>query len=704
LIGCNQKPHTTPEEVPSAASSPQKPENLAEPAAATGNSAKAETASPSQAETRLASVKLIPRHALFDNPDKSSARVSPDGKQLAYLAPKEGVMNIFVGPLDDPDAAKPVTDDKQRGIRVFFWAYDSAHVLYIQDSKGDEDWHLYSVDLAKQETKDLTPIPKVNAQIMAVSEKFPKEVIVGLNDRDPQFHDVYRVDITNGERKLLEKNTEFAGYVCDDDFRVRLANRMTQDGESLYLEPDGQGGWKEFLKIGMEDTLTTSPVGFDKSGTKLFMTDSRGRNTAALVQLELDGGTQRVLAAQDLADAGATIVHPTEKNIQAVAFNYERQKWKILDPAIEEDMQHLRGVDAGDLTVASRSLDDKIWIVAYMLDDGPVRYYRYDRPTKQTKFLFSNRKSLEGLPLVKMDPLVIKSRDGMNLVSYLSLPKNVELTATGRPKQPLPMVLLVHGGPWGRDTWGFDTEHQLLANRGYAALSVNYRGSTGFGKEFTNAGDKQWAAKMHDDLIDAVKWAVHEQIADPKRVAIMGGSYGGYATLVGLTFTPDVFACGVDLVGPSNLLTLLNSIPPYWAPMLQLFKDRVGDPTTGEGKAFLTERSPISRVERITKPLLIGQGANDPRVKQAESDQIVGAMQKKKIPVTYLLFPDEGHGFARPENNLAFYAVAEAFLARQLGGRFEPIGDAFKGSTITCPEGADDLPGLADALKEHSSK
>ena len=338
------------------------------------------------------------------------------------------------------------------------------------------------------------------------------------------------------------------------------------------------------------------------------------------------------------------------------------------------------------------------------MDDGPVRYYRYDRPAKTATFLFTNRRALEGLPLAKMHPLVIKSRDGLNLVSYLTLPKAADPTDSGRPNEPLPLVLVVHGGPWGRDSWGYDTEHQLLANRGYAVLSVNYRGSTGFGKDFTNAGNQEWAGKMHDDLIDAVNWTVAEKIADPKRVAIMGGSYGGYATLVGLTFTPETFACGVDIVGPSNLQTLLSTIPAYWAPAMEMFKKRVGDLTTEEGKKLLNERSPLSYVERIQRPLLIGQGANDPRVKQSEADQIVRAMEKKKIPMTYVLFPDEGHGFARPENNLAFYAVAEAFLARELGGRYEPIGAAFAGSTITCPEGAEQVPGLATAMKEHANQ
>jgi dipeptidyl aminopeptidase/acylaminoacyl peptidase len=374
----------------------------------------------------------------------------------------------------------------------------------------------------------------------------------------------------------------------------------------------------------------------------------------------------------------------------------------VLDPAIEEDLRYLQTVADGDLEVLSRTLDDKAWAVAYVMDNGPVRYYLYDRANKTAKFLFTNRRSLEGLPLARMHPTVIKSRDGLNLVSYLTLPIDADPQDSGRPAQALPTVLLVHGGPWGRDSWTYSPEHQLLANRGYAVLSINYRGSTGFGKKFANAGNKEWAAKMHDDLIDAVDWAIQERIAEPNHIAIMGGSYGGYATLVGLTFTPEKFACGVDIVGPSNLLTLLSTIPAYWAPALQMFKDRVGDPTTAEGKKLLNERSPLNLVERIQRPLLIGQGANDPRVKQSEADQIVRAMEKKHIPVTYLLFPDEGHGFARPENNLAFYAVAEAFLARQLGGRYEPIGNDFAGSTITGPSGAEGVPGLLMALKKHA--
>jgi dipeptidyl aminopeptidase/acylaminoacyl peptidase len=362
-------------------------------------------------------------------------------------------------------------------------------------------------------------------------------------------------------------------------------------------------------------------------------------------------------------------------------------------------MAYLRQVSPGDIEVISRTLDDSIWIVAYIVDDGPVRYYRYDRETRRATYLFSNRQALDGLSLAKMHAVIIAARDGLHLVSYVTLPVGSEREDDlQRPRAPLPMVLLVHGGPWSRDAWGYNPWHQWLANRGYAVLSVNFRSSTGLGKDFINAGNHEWGAKMHDDLLDAVAWATQQGIADPERIAIMGGSYGGYATLVGLTFTPETFACGIDIVGPSNILTLLDSIPAYWQPQIELFAKRVGDHRTTEGKAFLAERSPLSYVDRIQRPLLIGQGANDPRVKQAESDQIVQAMQAKGIPVTYALYPDEGHGFARPENNLSFNAITEAFLAQCLGGHFESPGEDLAGSSITVPTGAEQIPGLAEQL------
>ncbi len=643
--------------------------------------------------------ELIPRNVLFGNPDKASARLSPDGSKLSFLAPLEGVLNVWVAPADDPTAAKPVTEDKKRGIRIYFWTYIADYLVYLQDTDGDENYHVYLVDVEKGETRDVTPLKGVRARIEAVSHRRPAEILIGLNDRDPKLHDVYRLDLKSGKRTLVQKNEGFAQFITDDDHKLRFAVRMTPDGGMDIQQPDGKQGWKPFLTIARDDLLTTGPAGFDKTGKILYMVDSRGRNTAALTTLNLETGQQKVVAEDPRADLAGQMIHPTERTIQAAAFNYQRRYWKILDKAIADDFAVLGDVAAGEFTVTSRTLDDRTWLVAYVADDAPVRYYRYDRDRKKAEFLFTNRKALEGLPLVKMRSVVVTARDGLKLVNYFSLPPGSDPDDDGRPSRRLPMVLLVHGGPWSRVAWGYDSQHQWLANRGYAVLDVNFRGSTGFGKKFINAGDLQWAAKMHDDLIDAVDWAIREKIADPKRVAIFGGSYGGYATLVGLTFTPEKFACGVDIVGPSNLITLLNSIPPYWAPMLELFTTRVGDHRTDEGRALLKRRSPLTYVEKICRPLLIGQGANDPRVKQAEADQIVKAMQQKKIPVTYVLYSDEGHGFARPENRLSFYAVAEAFLSECLGGRFEPVGDDFRGSSIAVPTGAEHVPGLAEALK-----
>ena len=655
----------------------------------------------------LAGVPLIPREKLFGNPEKASPRLSPDGRRLAYLAPDEGVLNVWVEPVDKPAAARPVTHDRKRGIRTFFWTYTNQQILYLQDSGGNENFHVYRVDLDAKEsgigakTTDLTPLENVRAEIIEVSHRIPGAILVGLNDRDAEVHDVYRLDLASGRRELVQKNTEhFAEWVTDLDFHVRFGSKLTEDGDTLLMQPDGKGGWKTFLTISSDDALTTSPMGFDKSGTTLYMLDSRGRNTGALAALDLATGQEKILAQNPLCDVGGVLMTPLDQRIEAVSFDYERTSWEVLDAAVADDFRYLHTVAHGDLQIVSQTLDNQHWIVAYLMDDGPIRYYRYDRAEKTAHFLFTNRKDLEKLPLVRMHPVVIKARDGLNLVSYLSLPPGTAAGDSIHPKEPVPLVLDVHGGPWARDSWGFQPEHQLWANRGYAVLSVNYRGSMGFGKEFVNAGNRQWAGKMHDDLVDAVRWAIAEKIADPRRVAISGGSYGGYATLVGLTFTPDLFACGVDIVGPSNILTLLKTIPPYWKPAIQMFKIRVGDYSSEAGRKFLEERSPLTHVDRIQRPLLIGQGANDPRVKQAESDQIVKAMQRKHIPVTYVLFPDEGHGFVRPANRLAFYAVTEAFLAKFLGGRYQPIGTAFQGSTITVPTGARQVPGLGAVLPD----
>jgi dipeptidyl aminopeptidase/acylaminoacyl peptidase len=437
-------------------------------------------------------------------------------------------------------------------------------------------------------------------------------------------------------------------------------------------------------------------VGFDKTGHIVYMIDSRRRDTAALTTLNLLTGEEITLAAHPQADVCDVMIHPTEKHIQAVGFNYERKQWHILDNAIAADFAHLRTVADGDFEVVSRTLDDTLWIVVYLMDNGPVRYYLYNREERRERFLCTNRKALEDIALAKMRPVIIRARDGLDLVSYYMLP--VWCDHDGHPNQPMPLVLLVHGGPWGRDAWGYSPLHQLLANRGYAVLSVNFRGSTGFGKTFLNAGCREWGGKMHDDLIDAVQWAIDAQIADPARIVIMGTSYGGYATLIGMTLTPDTFVCGVDLFGPSDLVTFLTSTPPYWQLLAEIFAARVGDHRTEEGRAFLRSRSPLTHVKRAKKPLLIGQGANDPRVRMAESDQIVEAWQGQGIPVIYVVYPDEGHGFSRAENRLSFLAITEAFLADHLGGRHEPIGNDFVESSMIIRTGAEHLPALAEAV------
>lgn len=677
---------------------------------------------------------LISRSVLFGNPDRTALRVSPDGKRVAFIAPVAGVLNVWVAPINDIAAAKPVTKDTSRGIRQYFWAYNNNDLLYLQDVGGDENWKVYRVNLETSKVTDLTPFETINgpdgkpimlptgqplrpaAQIEAVSHKFPNHILIGLNNRNPQFHDIYRVDLSTGALTLLFTNDQWASISTDDNYDIRLASKMTSDGGIEYFKAATTAAkpgkesepasitFESFIKVSQQDSMTTSPMGFSKDGQTLYMLDSRDRNTAALVSKDLKTGKITLLAEDAKADAGGVMMHPTEKTVQAVSFEYMRDEWKVLDKSIEPDLAYLRTVSEGDMNVTSRSLDDKTWVVAFAQDKGPARSYIYDRAAKKATFAFSNKQSLEGLPLQAMKPVVIKSRDGLDLVSYLTLPMGSDKNNDGKPDAPVPLVLNVHGGPWARDSWGLDPEAQWLANRGYACLQVNFRGSTGFGKSFINAADKQWSKKMHDDLIDAVNWAVKEGIADPSKVAIYGGSYGGYSALVGVTFTPDTFACSVAIVGPSSLQTLLESIPPYWAPAIEMFAARVGDMRTEEGRKFLAECSPLTYVDRIKKPLLIGQGKNDPRVKFTESEQIVDAMKKKGIPVTYVLYPDEGHGFARPENRMSFYAVTEAFLAKHLGGKVQPVGEDFKGSTIQIPAGAEDVPGISGAIGSAGKK
>ena len=657
------------------------------------------------APASLDEVELIPRDALFGNPERANVQMSPDGRYLSWVAPLEGTLNVWVAPANDPSAARAVTRDTARGIRSYFWSHLPDTLLYLRDTGGDEDFHLYAVDLRSGAARDLTPYGKTTARVVGVSRRHPGTVLVGMNDRDPQWHDLYRVDLASGERTLVEENTGQIGeYVADADYQLRFATRSRPDGGLDLLRRTGDG-WEKYDEVPFEDGLSTGYAGLTDDGSTLYLRESRGRNTSALFAIDTATGERRLVHEDARADVGGGLADPATGEVQAVSVNYLREEWTVLDDAIRADLERIAAIGPGEASINTRTLDDRTWIVAYSAAESPVEYYRYDRDghgNGELTHLFSGRPALAGKPLVPMWPLELESRDGKTLVSYLTLPAHADADGDGKADSPVPLVLLVHGGPWARDAYGYSGWQQWLANRGYAVLSVNYRGSTGFGKDFTNAGDGEWAAGMHDDLIDAVQWAVESGTTTADKVAIMGGSYGGYATLVGLTFTPDTFACGVDIVGPANLNTLLSTVPPYWASFYKQLVRRMGDPETEEGRAWLTERSPLTRVDAIRRPLLIGQGANDPRVKQDESDQIVNAMTAKGIPVTYVLFPDEGHGFARAENSKAFNAVAEGFLAQCLGGRAQPIGDDFNGSSITVPTGADGVPGLAEALRSHT--
>ncbi len=643
---------------------------------------------------RMAETPLIERSKLFGNPTRAQGRLSPDGRWLSWIAPADGVLNVWVAPADAPERARVLTAEKVRPIRQHSWAPDSAMILYVNDTGGDEDFHLYGVPVTGGPVRDFTPFPKTRATIEAVSDRVTDRILVGLNNRDPRWHDVHSLDLKTGKLTLVRQNDGYTGFLADEDLNLRVAIRPNREGGQDYFRiVDGKVADVPFLSHGLDDSQTTQPLGFSADGGTLYWIDSRGRDTAGAFAMDWATGKMTLLAEDRRADVAGALLHPGTGRLEAVQVDYLKPEWTVLDPAVKDDIAFLTE-RLGNWVLGSRTQADDRWTVATDNAREASATWLYDRRAKRLTKLFDTRPELAGAPLAEMQPVEIATRDGKTMVSYLTLP----VGAGARPAAPLPMVLLVHGGPWSRDTYGFDGLSQFLANRGYAVLQVNFRGSTGFGKAFTNAGNGEWGAKMHGDLLDAVDWAVKQGVADPRRVAIMGGSYGGYATLVGLTFTPDAFACGVDIVGPSNLVTLLSTVPPYWESFRKQLIARMADPDTEEGRAWLRERSPLTHADRISKPLLIGQGANDPRVKQAESDQIVAAMQAKGIPVTYVLFPDEGHGFARPENNIAFMAIAENFLASCLGGRAEPIGGTVRASSAKVPHGAEFAPGLKAAL------
>jgi acetyl esterase/lipase len=477
-----------------------------------------------------------------------------------------------------------------------------------------------------------------------------------------------------------------------------LAEKSLPDGGRELFRFGAGARLDSLFAWGLEDTQTTAVVSAIDPG-RVYMLDSRGRDKAALALLDAGTGKTRVIAEDDKADVRGVLVNGITGEAEAYMADYLTQRWIGLTPAGKAAVAALdEAAGAAQWSRTGRTHDERLWTVSLDRAEAPMAYGLFDRETGAFTELFTTRPELIGQTLAPMHPKEIPTRDGLTMVSYLTLPPGADSDGDGRPDAPLPLILYVHGGPWARDVYGFNGAHQWLANRGYAVLSVNYRGSTGFGKAFISAGDLEWGRKMHDDLIDAVEHAVASGITTSDAVAIMGGSYGGYATLVGVAMTPKVFRCGVDIVGPSNLFTLLETIPAYWVAIFEQFARRMGDPRTEEGRALLKERSPLTYVDAIEVPLLIGQGANDPRVNQRESDQVVAAMKAKHIPVTYALYPDEGHGFARPENRMSFNAIAEGFLAEVMGGACEPIGDDLKGASVEVLEGADIVPGLAEAL------
>lgn len=653
------------------------------------------TATTLTAAEAVADTPLIPRESLFGNPTRAGGKISPDGQWVSWMAPWEGVMNVFMAPASDETDIRRMTSAKDRPIPQYFWAPDSQSILYIRDKEGDENFLLYQVDLEAKREVCLTPFENTRVQLVGASDTIKDKLLVGINNRDARFHDVHMLDLTTGELTLMFENNDWAGFDADDSLTLRWAVRQNAaGGTDMHEIVDGVVAEAPRESTDLDDAMTTGMAGYTTDGKTLYWLDSRDRDTAGLYAENTETGERTLIASHGKADIGGTMRDTKTGEVQAWSATYLRTEHHPIDPGIGDALGWLRERLEGDFGVLSRTDDDRKWLVWNDPLVTPIKTFLYDRDAQDLREFYTTRPELEGAPLQPMHAVEITARDGLVLPSYLTLPPGSDPEATGVPQAPAPMVLLVHGGPWARDGYGFNRAHQWLANRGYAVLSVNFRGSTGFGKAFIKAGNKQWAAAMHDDLIDAVEWAVEQGIAQRDKVAIMGGSYGGYATLVGLTFTPEVFACGVDIVGPSNLETLLETIPPYWEPVVKQFHERMGNPTTPEGLEFLKSISPIYKAKEIVKPLLIGQGANDPRVKQAESDQIVEAMERDGVPVTYVLFPDEGHGFHRPENNIAFNAIAENFLAECLGGRAEPVGDVLGASTAEIRVGREHVKGL----------
>ena len=617
---------------------------------------------------------VIDRELFFGDPEISGAQISPDGNFITFLKPFKGVRNIWVKTIDQPfDKAHAITADTTRPVTSYFWSRDSKYVLYAQDKGGDENFRIYAVDPRATgdpvpAARDLTPMAKVRAMIIDVPKVTPNLIIVGLNDRRADLHDVYRLNITTGERKLLWKNEQnVAGWTTDLQANLRIAFRQTPDGGSELLRVDGDS-LVSFYTATADESI--SPDRFTPDGSAFYLETDKGKDLdkAELQLCDIKTGKVTLVEKDPLneVDFGNALFSEVTNELLATFYTGDRTRVYPKQEQFGKDWAKMvKVLPEGEISIGSTTADESIWLVAVSSDVDPGSRYLYNRKTGKAELLYRSRPNLPSGQLAPMKPVTYKSRDGMTIHAYLVTPKGI-------PSTNLPSVIMPHGGPWARDFWGFNSLAQFLANRGYAVLMPNFRGSTGYGKHYLNAGNKQWGTGfMQHDLTDGVKYLTAEKIADPKRVAIFGGSYGGYATLAGVAFTPDVYAAGVSYVGPSNIITLLKSIPPYWAPMKRTFAIRVGDMEKPDELKMLAEQSPLNSAKNIKAPLLVIQGANDPRVKKAESDQIVVALRDLGRTVEYMVAPDEGHGFAGRTNRLAAYTALEKFLAKHIGGRIQ---------------------------------
>ena len=642
---------------------------------------------------------LVPRDALFASPAYSELQISPDGKQLAFLHPLNGVLNVWVAPLDDPKAATPVTRFDTRPPDSFQWSPDGRYILVLKDVGGEEHSQLWVANLEKHTVVNVTADPAVQTKIVKLSKRRPGEILVGMNIRDRRYRDIYRIDLATGQRtEVLRNERNYIDVVADPDFNIRLGVRGNVDGSSTYFRLDPAGP-SEFMTIPLASLRNSKILGLDGAG-KLLMFDSRTSDKANLVSVDLATGKQTMLAAFGRADIVDPLFDEASGALLATREDPLVSEWTVRSDEVRAEFAALQAAAAGPFKIVDQTPDNARWLLLETVPNRPDRYSWWNRNDRTLVPLLSTRPDLDKQPLARRIPVTIASRDGLTLPSYLTLPTNAKLGADGMPVTPVPLVLLVHGGPWLRDDLAFDPQHAWLADRGYAVLSVNFRASGGFGSDFMAKGDRKWSETMHDDLLDGVQWAIDKGVTAKDRVAVMGLSYGGYSTLVSLSFTPDTFQCGVDLAGPSNLVKQVAGMPDWWTWQRPQFVNRVGDPATKEGAADLMRRSPIARVDAISKPLLVTNGANDPRIFPSQSEEIVDALKARGKPVTYAFYPDEGHVYAKDATNVSFAAISEHFLSKCLGGPAEAYGDDLAGSQVELRTGAGFVPGLERALAD----